>query len=636
MKSDVAEAILTGLSDGTIEKGTAIRILQMLTQDVPIAVIGLGARTSRTDDYRQVWETVRAGGSDLRRCSATRGEQISSVMPPGTCEGPGDLSKGAYLEDLGSFDHELFGFSEAEAAQLMPHAKVVLTTAFRALEDAGHLGEAAAGNRTGVYVGYNNSKDQVQSFLGVTLRSPGAVDHQKAIFGSWTSGIATRVSRAFDLRGPAYMIDAACSSSTTALSTACDALRGGVCDTAVAGGFYIDVTPVHLYNQSGLATTPGDGSVTKLYDRRNVGMYNGEYAGFAVLKQLDKALEDGDRIHGLIHAWSMSNNGADGRFDQNAPDAVAQSVVDLLKSATFDVEDIGLVMGEGYAHPMEEALDTLGVLEGVRRFTDRKQFAALTALTPNFGYLQSAVGIADLTVMVQALRDRQIPPLPHFDTPTDLIDLIDSPYYIPTELHGWQESAGGKRIGLIYTNGFGGANSMLLVGPAPVRETPSVERETVSRRVYCASAADAESFRAKIKADLDFLENVPEADFGALCFTSSCRQHTQDRYRMAVVAGTKAELATALQRHLEGNGHVPSLWLGESLRTKTVRPLQPVGNRSAEDCAADFAGGEDIAMSELFTEAERRMVRLPRYRISDSSSWPVSLSGREPEIVGKP
>lgn len=627
MRTDIADAILAAMGEGRIDKATAVEFLHVLTHPQPIAVVGLGARTSKTDDYRQVWQTVRAGGSDLGRASLLRGAQVAVAMPPSTCDEPMDLSKGAYFDDPGSFDHDLFGFTEEQSASLMPHAKVVLSAAYRALEDAGHVGEASSAARTGVYVGYNYSKDQIQSFLGLSLRSMAPVDHQEAIFGSWTSGMATRISREFDLRGPAFVLDAACSSSTTAISTACDAIRSGTCDVAVAGGFYLDVAPMRLFNQSGLAMTPDDSCVTKLYDRRNVGMYNGEYAGFAVLKRLDKALADGDRIHGVIHAWAASNNGGDGKFDQNAPNAVTSAVVDLLKSNSIDVEDIGVVMGEGYAHPMEEAMDTLGVLEGLRRFTARQQFVALTALTPNFGYLQSAVGIANLTVMLQMLADREIAALPHFDTPTDLMDLVDSPYYVPTELQEWPEPPSGRRRGFIYTNGFGGANSMLVVGPAPeTAPAPDAGDTPAQDRLYCATAPNVAALTSQLVDDLAHLDdNAADIDFSALCYTSAARRHIHDGERIAVLAKDSASLADALRRHLAGEAEVPGVWRGSSSRRRTVRSFAPVGTRSLAECAAAFARGEDIALGSLFPPSARKVVSLPVRRFRETSTWPVPV-----------
>lgn len=629
MRTDVTEAVLAGLRDDAISKPLALELLKRLTQQIPIAITGIGALSSTTDDYTEMWKMVRNGGSDIRRASPRRGQLVSTVMPPGTCTNPSDLSKGAYLEDIGIFDHELFGFSAEEASTLMPHAKAVLTAAFRALEDAGEIGASSRPN-TGVYVGYNFTKDQVQSFLGLALQGPDNVDHQAALAGSWTSGIATRVSRAFDLRGPSFMIDASCSSSATAIASACEALRNGACDTALAGGLYLDVTPVQVYNRSGLAVTPSDAAVTKLYDRRNVGMYNGEFSGFAVLKPLDRALDEGDAIHGVIDDWTISSNGADGHFNQNSPDSVAQILASLIKRSGLDVEDLGMVIGEGYARPMDEALDTLGLIQGVSRFTDRKQFAALTALTPNFGYLQSAAGIADLIIMVQAIQDRVIPPLPHFDTPTDLLDFVDSPYYIPTEEHEWEVPANGRRRGLIYTYGFGGENSMLIIGSAPEEDPAGVGTSCESASldaggatIYTLSAPSISVLKELLAEDLEFLATAAAEDFRRICFSRACRAQVHDRHRIAILAGSIVELAASITEFLSERTDKRTRF-GSSEITRTVRRFSNLGDRSAEECAEAFVAGEDLRMHELFSVQDRQMIRLPRYPMRRSSTWPDS------------
>jgi acyl transferase domain-containing protein len=272
---------------------------------------------------------------------------------------------------------------------------------------------------------------------------------------------------------------------------------------------------------------------------------------------------------------------------------------------------------------MEEAMDTMGPLGAIRRFSKRRQFAALTALTPNFGYLQSAVGIADLTVMVQALQARLIPPLPHFDTPTDLMDLVDSPFYIPTALEPWPESANGRRLGIIYTNGFGGANSMLAVGPAPepVRRTPAAG-DAAAESVYCASASDAESFGAKIRDDLALLEAAADADFAAICHSSASRQHVHSRYRLAVTARSRSELVAALTAHLRDGSTPAGAHIGRELTGSSSARGQAAPS-TLSGAAAAFARGEQPRFAAFVDPADRRLHPLPRYRLRPTRHWPV-------------
>lgn len=634
MQPEITGLVLEGLRDGTVSRETAVKLLRKLKECPPIAVIGMGARAADTDDYNDVWDTVREGRSLIGRCPRVRGEQIAPLAPPGTCDDPAQFSKGSFIDDIQRFDHDVFGFDAESARHLFPHARLVFQTAFRALEDAGLVGEYGQGHRTGVYAGYNYTKDQAQSYLGLIMKNTHYRDALTDLLGNWSSGMVTRLASVFDLRGPAYVVDASCPSSMVAMISACEAVRSGNCDTALAGGLYLDLSPVKLFNRPGLFVSPDEGGVTKLFDRRNAGSYHGEYVGFVVLKRLDRAVEDGDLVHGVIHGWSHNNNGSEGKFDQSSPRGVARAMADLIRSSGIEAEDIGLLIGEGYAHSTEEALETVGLADGIREFTKRTQYCALTALTPNMGYLHSAIGVANLTVLLQALRDRTIPGLPHFDTPTEMMNLADTPFYVPRETQEWEPAAGGGRVGVVYSYGFGGTNTLLAVGPAPVPPTgsgPETPPDPARELPYFVSATSEESFREKIADDLAFLEGTADGDFAAVCHASACRQFQHSRYRLAVTARDRTELAETLRAHLAGVTGAPNLWEGRDLPDRSTSARRPLGERTAADCAAAFTRGESISVAGLFTERERRLVRLPRYRFRPVRCWidPVPLRTRD-------
>lgn len=645
MQPEITDLVLEGLKDGSVSRERAVKILRRLKERVPVAVIGIGARVADTDDYQDVWATVREQRSYVGRAPRVRGEQVAPVAPPGTCAAPNQYSKGSFIDDIQYFDHDVFGFDAEAARHLFPHARLVFQTAFRALEDAGLMGEYGQRHRTGVYAGYNYTKDQIQSYLGLAMRNSQYADPLGEMLGNWSSGMVTRLASRFDLRGPAYVVDASCPSSMVAMIAACEAVRSGSCDTALAGGLYLDLTPVKMFNRPGLFVAPDESIVTKLFDRRNAGAYHGEYVGFVVVKRLDRALADGDLVHGVIHGWSHNNNGADGAFDRSAPRGVARAMEDLIRSSGIEAEDIGLVIGEGYANSTEEAMETVGLADGIRRFTKRTQFCAMTALTPNLGYLHSAIGIANLTVLLQALRDRRIPALPHYDTPTEMMNLADSPFYIPTELEEWAPGTGGGRVGVVYSYGFGGTNTLLAVGPAPVPtdappEGDATEAGAHPGRVlpYLVSATSAESFAAQLSADLAFIERAGDRDFATLCYASACRRFQHSRHRLAITARDRAELVETLRAHLAGATGPANMWEGRDLPDRSHRARRPLGERSAEDAAAAFARGEAVELTELFTERERRMVRLPRYRLSPVRCWvdpvPVRTRDRARMVLG--
>lgn len=644
MRVDIADMVLDELQAGTIDRKAAVRLLQRIGQQTPIAVVGMGSLMGETDDYREIWEHYRTGGSFIDRASQERGDLVRSSMPPQTMESPTQMTKGNFLSDIHTFDWDLFDYTEEEARSFFPHARLALMAAFRAVEDAGLTGEHAAGHTTGVWVGYNFVRDQMNSYLGMGVRR--GEDPEAMMFGSWTSGIATRISRAFDFRGPSQMVDGACASSAITIANACRELQNGTIDAALTGGFFLDLTPIHLLNQPGVFATATDDSVPKLYSRDNVGGFGGESYGFIVLKTLDRALKDGDRIHGVIRGWSESNAGGNGGFDQTAPESVRAAVRDVLKSSKTSVDDIGVVYGEGFAQPIEEALETNGLLQGIASLTDRKQFAALTTASSAMGYMQSAIGVLQMQLLVQAVRDATIPPLLYFDNPTDLVDLADSPFYVPTEPQEWPEPAGGERRGLQYSNAFGGFYLTFVVGPPPAAEDPSTDTagprtdtadsgadtapEAGGPLVFAASSPTEEGLRQKLQSDLELLRTAAPEDIAAMCFTSCTRQFVHTAFRAAFVADSSEDLIAAVEallgaEQLPGHTQRPGCetFTGAQLSPASGRRSGDTGQLSAAEAAQRFCRAEPVAFTQLFPPADQRFVPLSRHQMNRRPVWVV-------------
>lgn len=622
MRHDISSLVLSELEAGTIERSAAVKILKQLSRKTPIAIVGMGAMARDTDDYRTVWDRYRSGESFIGRASQKRGDLVRSSLPAPFVQAPEQMSKGSFLEDIDTFDHQLFGYSPQEARNLSPHARLALMSAFRAVEDAGLGAEGDMEHATGVFVGYNFVRDQIFSYINMALRHGG--DPEELLFGNWTSGIATRISRAFNFRGSSQVIDGACASSTIAIVNACNQLHEGTIDAAIAGGLYLDMTPIARLNQPGVFATATDDTVPKLYSRDNLGGFGGEYLGFVALKTLDRATADGDRIHGVIRGWSESNAGANGGFDQTSPDSAASAVREALKAARTDVDDLGLVFAEGFAQPIEEALETDGIAKGIASLTDRRQFVALTTASPAMGYMQSAIGVAQLQLMVQALGDEVIPPTLYFDSPTELVDLVDSPFYVPAEVQEWSAPEGGERRGLLYSNAYGGFYLTLVVGPADEPPAPAVDTNAPTF-LMVVTGSSAESLRAKLAADLEIVRRSDPQRVAELCYSSAVRQITQPAHRVVILADSAAALVVAMETAQE-NGDESSgpgwqAWCGHDIPASAAARAPETGDLDAQDAAARFCRGERVRFAHLFSPAQRRFAPLTRHQFQRTQAW---------------
>lgn len=629
MRLDIADLVLEEVQAGRVDRDAAIRILQGLRAQQPVAIVGMGALTADTDSYREVWERFRRGDSFIRRAPNIRGDLVSPVLPGGTLGSYRNLSKGNYIEDIHTFDHEMFGFDEGEATTLSPHVRLALTTAYRALEDAGHFGKLADSQVTGVYVGRNFVYDQFISYGHVGLT--GRQDTEAILKGIWTTGMATRISRAFNLRGPSQALDGACASSSIAIIQACNAIQEGRIDAAVAGGMILDLTPTDQLNEPGIFGRGLNRAVPKTFGRENDGGYDGEYVGMVVLKPLARALEHGDRIHAVIRGWSESNAGDRGRFDQTSPQAAADIVDEALRGSATPAEDIGLVFCEGFAEKIEEALEIDGIAKGFEKGTSRRQFAALTTATPQLGYMQSAIGVAQLQLLAQALSDRVIPKVPHFDYPTDLYDLTNSPFYIPTEMEEWEQEPGKDHRGLIYSNAYGGFYLGTVVGQAPEREPlPPLPHGT--ELVFTVSAHNEQFLHDKALADAELLDAASPEDAAAMAFTSACRQSVQSPHRIAVIARTGAELAAGLRAsvaspsepRMEGAGWV-TIHSQSDADGSRPRRARAADVETLDDAATTFVRGAAADFEAFFPKTHRRMAPLNPQPLARHVHWAMPI-----------
>ncbi len=391
---NVTKYVLEELRENRIDKNTVVSLLQKLNEREDIAVIGMGVKYSNTENYRELRELLREKRTLLERCSKARIDLF------GLHEKEEALCKGSFIQDIASFDPEAFSMTQEEAAALTPACRVMLEAVYRTLEDGGCLGEKNADNRTGVFLG-----------------SAGEALSQ--------SGIAASVARVFDLRGGAYVIAAGSVSSDIAIANACQAIRSKQCKTAIAGGLLLETVPLKQNFRADARFDHEDSVLSRSFDKDLGGLYLAEGAAAVLLKPLAQALEDGDRIHGVICGHSMCSSGAG-----ESTEAVEALVQDAVESAQIDICDVDFLEFAGTPEQSAEGLELAGLISGFGRYTDKTQFCGLGSLSGNMGDLQSAAGVFRLIRLCLAMQEKTLPAQYRFNEPTDTVNLLQSPFYV--------------------------------------------------------------------------------------------------------------------------------------------------------------------------------------------------------------
>ena len=332
---------------------------------------------------------------------------------------------GAFLEQVDRFDAEFFGISPREAASMDPQQRLILEVSWEALENAGHAPGSIAGTRAGVYLGIANN-----DYGRALFAHPELIDAYFST-GNAYSVAAGRLSYFLGLHGPSIAVDTACSSSLVALHLACQGLRLGECDLALAGGVNLILTPEMNINFSKARMMAPDGRC-KTFDAAADGYVRGEGCGVVVLRRLSDALNDGDRILAVVRGSAINQDGRSGGL--TAPNGPAQEAVirAALEAAQVPATAIGYVEAHGTGTPLGDPIE-VGALGAVLcPGRDAGRPLAIGSVKTNIGHLEAAAGIAGVIKVVLALERREIPPHLHFHAGNPHIDWSTLPIMVPT------------------------------------------------------------------------------------------------------------------------------------------------------------------------------------------------------------
>src|SRR5690349_8781703 len=246
------------------------------------AIIGYAARLPGAADADQYWDVLRDGRDAVSEIPADRWDAAEFFDSDAAAAGKVVTRRAGFVDDVTGFDASFFGVSAREANLMDPQHRLLLETSWRAIEHSGTAPSALAGTRTGVFIGLST-----HDYLGM-LTDRLSYDEIEAYLGTGTSPAAAvgRVSYRLGLQGPAMAVDTACSSSLVAVHQACQALRVGECDVALAGGVNVLLSPATMINFSRARMLAPDGRC-KTFDAAADGYVRGEGCGVIVVKRLD-------------------------------------------------------------------------------------------------------------------------------------------------------------------------------------------------------------------------------------------------------------------------------------------------------------------------------------------------------------
>ena len=438
-----------------------------------IAIIGIGCRfPGGANDAESFWKLLTEGRDAVTDVPTDRWNVERYHDPEPGIIGKTFAKRGGFLDQIDKFDPQFFGISPREAPYVDPQHRLLLETAWEAIENAGVVLDFQKGSDIGVFVGI--SHNDYQGIQSTAFDHSGITAHTAT--GSAHSVAANRISYCLNLRGPSVAMDTACSSALTAVHTACEHIWAGRGDAALAGGVTVMITPGGFIGFSQASMLSPEGRCAA-FDASASGFVRGEGAGMVLLKRLSRAIEDGDPIQGVIVGTAMNQDGHTNGISLPSAEAQARLVQDACRDAGVLPGEIGFVEAHGTGTAVGDPIEAHALAEALCK--DRSAPLPIGSVKTNVGHLETAAGVAGLLKGMLVLQHRQIPASLHFKTPNPHIDFDKLKLRVPTSVEPFPERDGERLVG-VNSFGFGGANAHVILAEPPLAHvdhgTPWPER----------------------------------------------------------------------------------------------------------------------------------------------------------------
>ena len=511
----------------------------------PIAIVGAGCRyPGGIESPEALWCFVRDGRDAITEVPASRWDVDAYYDPRPKTPGKMVTRRGGFLAQVDRFDPHFFGISPREAITMDPQQRLLLETAWEALESAAIAPDSLVGSATGVFVGITASD------YGALLRRDKSTEPDVYVAtGSVLNAAAGRLSFTLGLQGPSVAVDTACSSSLVAVHLACQSLRNGETNLALAGGVNVILTPdaMVLFSQWGAIAPDGH---CKTFDQAADGFVRSEGCAVIALKRLSDALSDGSPILAVIRSSAVNSDGRSSGL--TAPNGLAQQALlrTALDKADLTPADIDYVEAHGTGTPLGDPIEVEALGAVMREGRPAAKPLAIGSIKTNIGHAEAASGLAGLLKVAKALHHEAIPPHLNYYNPNQSIAWTDQQLTVPRSVQPWPRSATPRRAG-VSSFGFSGTNAHLILEEAPVRRPPPV-RSQADPLLIPLSARNDSALRELAGRYADHLDANPDDSLPDVAATAATgRAHMP--CRLALIAGSSRQLGQDLRTFLSGN-----------------------------------------------------------------------------------
>nr|WP_232246656.1 type I polyketide synthase [Kitasatospora mediocidica] len=500
----------------------------------------MGCRFPGAANLSEYWRILRRGERQFRAVPPERWDHSLVHTPQDRRARAGTYTdRLATIDGVDQFDARHYRMSPRRVQSMDPQHRLLLDASREALQDAGWERRPFDRESTGVFFGLNIN--EYLELVPDVLTMPSAT-----LPGALLNMAAANVSQYFDLHGPSFAVDAACSATLVALHQALGHLASGECRVALVGGAYLALEPRTLLSFSKVGAISA-GGVCRPFDKDADGFVLGDGAGVVVLRPLADALADGDRVYAVIQGIGSSNDGtAEGPMTPRSGGQLT-----ALRRAYADAGcppgSVGFFEAHGTATVVGDAAELDAITELRRSEPAEPTEAYLSSVKSLIGHSLGASGAASLIKTALMLHHRTVVPMPPTQSPRP-DDLAAAKLRIPLAAVPWEHTGTDPRRAGVSNFGFGGTNVHVVLEEAP-RSEPADPPEAAADdqpQLFVFSAATLDRLESHLVRFLETLQDTPDLPLSAIARTLAGRKLLPAR--LSVVAGSPAELRSRVQQ----------------------------------------------------------------------------------------
>lgn len=608
-------------SSKTIDNFNDHNLLEESKSDSVIAIVGMSGVFPKSRDLKSYWDNLLNGRDCINEIPIDRWDWRKYWGDPKVDVGRTNVKWGGFLDDIADFDPSFFNISPRESRAMDPQQRILLTQAWRVIEDAGYAPSSLSGTKTGVFIGIADTG------YGQLLARAGTDIEAFSMTGLAPSLGPNRISYFFNLQGPSEAVETACSSALVAVHRAVESIISGNCNAAIAGGINLLLLPDTFIGFAKAGMLAPDGRSKPFSDAAD-GYGRGEGAGLIYLKRLEDAERDGDKIYAVIRATHENHGGHASSLTAPNPKAQADLIREVYLKAGFDPRTVSYIEMHGTGTPLGDPIEVEALtsafadlnLETSSQYEYHPEVICnIGSVKSNIGHLEIAAGIAGLIKTVLQMQNRMIVKTLHCDNLNPYLRLSDSRFEVAIENKIWSPlDQNGEKLPLragVSSFGFGGSNAhVVLENYEKKGQQSNADLKPAIIILSAKTAKQLHSYATQLSAMM-----TEQVELSALAYSLQVARDPME-YRLGFIADSIDQVRTFLNKYIEGKTE-PGIYIGHVKSSHVALALLDEDQEINDAIVSLPDRGKHDLLLRLWTQGFKidwRRIFYPKNRKNDS------------------